>query len=218
MKTKSLVILALCSTTLLSAGPSNQSTYQYQQNQQDAHFKPTPRTIMDDEIAKNVHGILSGNWLSHGYPDVTFDVNNGTVNLRGVVDTRDEKNKVEQSVRKVEGVKNIRSDITVGLKPAQQPKHLAMNNSKNQSATLSKTATKDSAATDKDSLINSRIRERIVRWNPRGYETLVIATSNGAVTVTGVVDRVEDINKITNDAKNVDGVKSVTNQISIKRH
>lgn len=216
---KHFVLLALSSATMLSAAQygQQQSNYQYQQSQQDPNFKPTPRTIMDDEIAKNVHGVLAGNWMQKGYPNVSFDVNNGTVNLRGIVDTRDEKHKVEQAIKKIEGVKNVRSEITVGM-PTQNPRHLAMNQTTTpSSATTTTTSTKDSGATDKDNLINSRIREKIQRWNPRGYETIVIATSNGAVTITGSIERVEDITKISNDAKSIEGVKSVSNQISIHK-
>lgn len=221
MKTKILILAALSLTAMVSADQMNgRSTYQSRPSQQNSSFKQTPRTIMDDEIAKNVHGVIAGNWLSHGYPNVTFDVNNGTVNLRGVVDTQDEKNKVEQAVKKLEGVKAVRSEITVGIQPANKSKMLAINNNKQPAATTAysdETATtKDSAGTDKDHMINKKIRDKILRWNPKGYETLVFATQNGAVVVTGNIERVEDIQKISNDVKNTEGVKSVTNKVTIK--
>lgn len=231
MKTKTLIIASLCSAVFISTAQADQNsntnnnTYQYQKNQQDT-FKPTPRTIMDDEIAKNVHHVLAGNWLSHGYPDVSFDVNNGTVNLRGVVDTQEEKGKVEHAIRKIEGVKAVKSEITVGLPAAKNGKSpSAMNNHKhhnNNIAAANAPATKapvakDSAATDKDRIINSQIRDKISRWNPKGYETFVIATSNGAVVLTGNVERVEDIQKISSDIKTIDGVKSINNNLSVKK-
>lgn len=223
MKTKAFVLVALSSVTMLSAAPSQQSqnTYQYQKSDQDPATKQTPRTIMDDEIAKNVHSAIAPTWLSNGYANVTFDVNNGTVNLRGFVDTKEEKTKLEQSIKKIEGVKTVNSEVTVGL-----PKAVALNDTKAKNggaATITPTSStsaanpKDSAANDKDRLINSKIREKVSKWSPKGYETIVIATSNGVVTISGNVERVEDIQKISNDAKSVDGVKSITNQISVKK-
>lgn len=213
MKIQAFVLLALSSATALSAAPNEQKNFQYQHA---SSFKQTPRTIMDDEIAKNVHPIISGNWLSNGYPHVTFDVNNGTVNLRGIVDTKEEKEKIEHEVKKVEGVKAVNNQITIGM-PA---KSVALNetNTRNGAATATiDSAPKDSAANDKDRLINTQIREKISKWSPRGYETIVISTSNGAVTLRGSVEKVEDIQKISHDAKNVEGVKSVTNQIYVKK-
>jgi osmotically-inducible protein OsmY len=233
MKTKSLIIASLCSAVFISTAQADQnptnSTYQYQKNQQDS-FKPTPRTIMDDEIAKNVHHVLAGNWLSHGYPDVSFDVNNGAVNLRGVVDTQEEKNKVEQAVKKIDGVKSVKSEINVGLPASKNGKSpSAMNHHKHHNNIVATNApatnapaakapvAKDSAATDKDRIINSQIRDKISRWNPKGYETFVIATSNGAVIITGNIERVEDIQKISSDIKTIDGVKSINNNLSTKK-
>ena len=245
MKTKAFVFVALSSATLLSAAQNdehnkNASYSAPRQGYQDqTNFQQTPRTIMDDEIAKSVHTVLEGNWLTHGYPDVTFDVYNGTVNLRGVVDTKEEKAKIEHAVKSQEGVKGVHSEISVGLPTANHKKPVAINtrtassstttttvpSSSSSASTTNKPAsttvtpgTKDSAVTDKDRMINQKIRERLLKWNPKGYETLVIATSNGVVTISGNVDRVEDIQKISHDAKYTDGVKSVTNQISTTRH
>lgn len=218
MKTKGFIFAALSSAAMISADYWNQgyqgtSTSQYQQSQadQNATYKQTPRTIMDDEIAKHVHDILAGNWLTGGYPNVSFDVNNGTVNLRGVVDAQDEKNRIEQAAKNIEGVKAVRSEITVGIPPINQK--AKKNHSKKNGET---TFSKDSAETERDRAINTRLRERIGRWNPRGYETIVITTTNGAVVITGMIDRVDDIQRISNEAKNVEGVRSVRNQVTPK--
>jgi osmotically-inducible protein OsmY len=237
MKNTAFILAALSTVGTLSAGPGyqdqnlnqnsnqNQNTYYFQQDQQGSNFKQTSRTVVDDEIAHHVHKILSGNWMTHGYPDVTFDVNNGTVNLRGVVNTREEKMKVEQEVKKIDGVIKINSDISVGLKPAQANKPLAMNTSStstlNSSSTTATPATaassRDTAATDKDRLINTKIREKLNKLAPKGYETIVLSTSNGIVIISGNLEKVEDIQKVSHEVKHVDGVKSVTNQISIRK-
>lgn len=226
MKTKIFVLAAISSVAMLSADQWNQtqwnqgtSSNQSQQNKRNT-FQQTPRTIMDDEIAQKIHPIMVGNWMTSGYPHVTFDVNNGTVNLRGIVDTREDKNKIEQAIKKIEGVKGVKNEITVGMPTgSQKSKMLGMNNNnthnhRHANGAAASTMTQDSAGTDQDRTINSRLRERLSRLNSKGYETLVISTSNGAVVITGNIDRVEDIQRISNEARNVQGVKSVTNQVT----
>lgn len=235
MKTKLFILAALSSAAMLSADQWNQWSQDISANTQGQKTtsQHNPKAIMDDEIAKNVHDVLGGNWLTRGYPNVSFDVKNGTVNLRGVVDNLEERNKIEQSIKKIEGVKAVRSEITVGLQPSQQtkPRMLSMNNKNNNKISMNTannfssdnantsaaTFAKDSAATDQDRIINTKIRERISQWNPRGFETLVITTRNGAVVITGKIDRIEDIQRITNEARNVEGVKSVANQTTSKK-
>lgn len=226
---KKLLILtatALSAGAMLSAVSADQSTntYQNQQQQQqqqykaDPNFKATPHTIMDDEIAKHVHGILASSWISSGYPNVTFDVKNGVVTFRGVVDKQEDKVKIEQAAKKIEGVNGVKNEISVGLPKSP----VAMNNTKKNGSTATVNATdsssKDSAVTDKDRAINAKIREKLSHLNPKGYETIVIATSNGVVTISGNLERVEDMQRVSNEAKRVDGVKSVTNNVTARSH
>lgn len=226
---KKLLILtatALSAGAMLSAAQSNQSSnnYQNQQSQQqqsqykpDPNFKATPHAIMDDEIAKNVHSILASTWISNGYPNVTFDVKNGAVTFRGVVDAKEDKAKIEHSAKKIEGVVSVRNEISVGLPKSK----VALNtNTKKNGATAVATsaASKDSAATESDRALNTKIRERLDKIAPLGYETIVIATSNGVVTVTGNLERVQDMQKLSTEIRHVDGVKSVTNKVTAKSH
>jgi len=217
---------ALSAGAMLSAAQADQSINNYQtqtQQQQeqykpDPNFKPTPHAIMDDEIAKNVHGILASSWISSGYPHVTFDVKNGTVTFRGVVDTREDKEKIEQAAKKLEGVIRVRNEISVGLPKSQTAMNNTKKNGTGSTATATSAASKDSASTDKDRIINMKLRERFEKMAPWGYETIVIATSNGVVTITGNLERVEDMQKISTEARHIEGVKSVTNKVTAKSH
>jgi osmotically-inducible protein OsmY len=219
MKTQALVFIALSSASMLSAAQTNQNNYQYQQDQQDSNFQQTPRTVMDDEIARDIHGVLNPSWISSGYPDVSFDVKNGIVNLRGVVDSNKEKIKIEQSIKSIDGVKRVNNTISIGLNPPASKSLTAANNSnaKNSAASSNSPGSKDTGTNENDRQINKKIREKINKWSPKGYETIVIASSNGVVTVTGNVERVQDIQKISNDVKSIEGVKGINNQVSIKK-
>ena len=146
-------------------------------------------------------------------------MNNGTVNLRGVVDDQKDKEKIEHSVKNIEGVKAVNNDITVGMNQPSSKSFTALNttNNKNSTATATSTTSKDTGTTEKDRQMNTQIRNKLTKWSPKGYETIVIATSNGVVTVTGNIDKVQDIQKISNDIRSVEGVKGINNKISVKK-
>lgn len=166
------------------------------------------RPLTDQEIAKDIHDALSSGWFTKGYQNVVFDINNGTVTLRGSVDTNEDKMKVEKTVRDVEGVRQVSNQIIV----------LKDKTALNEPSTMNaKTHPQDFAATESDKQINNRIRDQLKGgWFSKGYETLVIRTTNGMVIITGSVDKFDDIEKINSEVKKINGVRSVNNQLSVK--
>lgn len=194
---------------------SNNSSYV----NDDKNAPKAVKAVSDEEIAKEVHEAVSSNWLSSGYPDVTFDVNNGTVNLRGFVKTAEEKTKLESAIKKIDGVKQVNNEISVGeAKTANNGKknaYFATSETKIQKT--EKTYPQDTAATDADRQINSKLRSKLSGWFTTGYETIVLNTSNGVVTITGFVEKTDDIQKINKDAKNIEGVKTVNNNVNVKK-
>lgn len=185
----------------------------------------TVKTITDEEISQKVHEALSSNWISSGYPDVTFDVNNGTVNLRGYVKTQDEKGKLENVIKKIDGVKQVNSEISVdSIKSSNNTENYNTNNNytKTNNGTgnntyVDKNFPQDRASTDSDRQINSKIRNRLNGWFTKGFETIAISTADGVVTITGFVEKNDDLEKINKEAKAVDGVKTVNNKVTIKK-
>ena len=71
------------------------------------------KAVSDLDIRKKIHDALSPGWFSKGFEEVTFEVNNGNIDLGGYVDTIDDKHKVEEKVKKIDGVKNINNQIQV---------------------------------------------------------------------------------------------------------
>lgn len=63
----------------------------------------------DQEISRQIRGKLN-EW---NYGQVTFDVNNGYVSMRGAVETQDDKNKIDRAVRNIDGVTELDSKIRV---------------------------------------------------------------------------------------------------------
>ena len=208
--------------------------YQYQQPQggmyqaQGGAYQNAQKRAFasDDQIAKKVHNILGSGWFTKGYQNVTFDVTNGVVSLRGSVETSDDKKKIENNVKKIPGVKQVNNEITVTAEKAAlsyyQPPMMSdgMDSDDPEDTTKAATATKyskDFAATDSDKQINEKIRDKLSGgWFNKGYDNLVIRTTNGIVTVSGTVNKFDDIQKVSDEIKKVDGVKSVNNQLTVR--
>lgn len=75
----------------------------------------------------------------------------------------------------------------------------------------------DTAATEADRQLNAKIREKISDgWFVRSYEIVTLRSNNGVVTLVGFVDSNDDIKKINDKLKEVDGIRSVNNQINVK--
>lgn len=71
------------------------------------------KVTTDQDIAKNVQDTLGGDWFSKGFKTIGFDVRDGTVTLRGSVDSQDNKTKVENSIKKLNGVKKVNNLLIV---------------------------------------------------------------------------------------------------------
>lgn len=192
----------------------NQSYDRDQQRNYDNNYGSqkdgNQRTTSDQEINRRIQDTLSSGWFSKGFQNVSFDVNNGNVNLRGSVDTLENKNKVEDSVRKIDGVRQVNNQITIVKENPDTYSDSQLQNSE-------KKYPQDFASNSQDRQLNAKIRDKLSNgWFSKGYETLVIRTTNGVVIISGTVDKSEDIQKISDQIKDIDGVRSVNNQLTVK--
>lgn len=168
--------------------------------------------VTDQDIRNQINDTLSSGWFSKGFDGVKFEVNNGNVLLRGTVDTIDNKNKIEQSVRKIDGVRQVNNQI-VTTKGMVSNSTYSEPNLQNSEAKFPQ----DKAATDQDRVINAKIREKLNGgWLSKGFDALVIRTANGIVVITGSVDTPADVQKVNEHVRSVEGVKSVNNQVNVK--
>lgn len=231
----------------------NRSGNQYNSNQnnQDGYYNPSNtntsnsnRNVTDEDLRKKVDNAIAPSWLSSGYPNVNYNVNNGTVDLRGTVKSQDDKAKLEADIKKIDGVRQVNNQIMVNADRSNDSNMRDDSNMRNDSRYDSRNDSnmrndsrndsnmmrndsemrkaqanypQDNAASDTDRSINARIRDRLSGWFTNGYETITLNTSNGVVTIIGFVKSNDDIEKINKEAKNVDGVKSVNNNASIQR-
>lgn len=189
--------------------------YQERQHVSQDSYNKTNTMVSDEDIRNDIQKKLDGGWFSKGYKGVTFDVRNGNVTLRGNVETQEDKNKIEDTVRDIKGVMNVRNEIMVTGKMTTD------NDSNNSWYTISdNTSTKpmmssqDSAATDSDRMINDKIRNKLRGgWFSKAYDNVTVRTVNGNVTVEGTVEKRDDIQKVTDEIRKVDGVKNVNNRL-----
>jgi len=76
----------------------------------------------------------------------------------------------------------------------------------------------DSAASFQDRQLNAKIRDKLSGglFSKDYDKKIVLKTANGMVLITGTVDKDDDIQKVTDKVKDIEGVKSVDNQLSVK--
>lgn len=191
--------------------PQNQMHYQnqmYQNQQQNAPLTPEQQAIQDKEIQKKISSALTS-WFSKEYQNISFDVNQGFVTLKGTVNTPNERNKAEEKIRTIAGIRQINNQITV-LEDPNKANASSMNKAQNNKYPS------DFAATEGDKELNSKIRNKLTGWFSNDYEAVVLRTNNGFVILAGTVNSPNDIKKVNDKVSSVSGVRSVYNQLSVK--
>lgn len=71
------------------------------------------RQPSDTQIAKEVRDALAPGMFTKGYDRVSSDVSNGTVVLTGTVQSQSDREKLEKSIRKIDGVRDVRNNVRV---------------------------------------------------------------------------------------------------------
>jgi hyperosmotically inducible periplasmic protein len=121
----------------------------------------------------------------------------GVVTLSGVVPTEREKSKAEQVARGTEGVTQVVNNITI--------------NPETIGATNVKEKTEEAVS---DATILSKIKGKLVLEGVTGTDVDVV---NGEVTIKGQVSDEKQINQASEIARSTNGVKSVNNQLIVKK-
>ena len=170
------------------------------------------RPLSDMEVKKKIEEKLGSTWFSKGFQNVTFDINHGNVSLRGSVDSLENKNKVEDSIKKIDGVRSVHSEITVTKENSKDSDAYSESDLRD----LEMRYPQDAASSPHDRQLNARIRDKLSSWFSKGNEALIIRSANGVVIIAGPVDKVEDIQKTIERVKEVEGVKSVKSQLTVK--
>ena len=68
---------------------------------------------LDTELSKRIHDRLSDEWSSRAYRYLGVKVNNGVVSLNGLVQTENDRKRVEERIKNIPGVRSLNSHIKV---------------------------------------------------------------------------------------------------------
>jgi hyperosmotically inducible protein len=121
---------------------------------------------------------------------INVDTSNGVVTLSGAVPTTAEKSEAERIARNTQGVTQVVNNITVERGEGAN------------------------GGTFSDTAILTSIKSQLVT---NGIIGTNVDVKDGAVTITGEVDNAQEKSKAEEIARQVSGVKSVKNQLTIKK-
>jgi osmotically-inducible protein OsmY len=87
----------------------------------DANSKPEQKQFpqdtylvsADNQLNKKIRDNVSKGWLWNSYKEVRLNTSNGVVTLEGTVDSLKDQDKLINEIQKVEGVKAVKSALTV---------------------------------------------------------------------------------------------------------
>lgn len=122
---------------------------------------------------------------------VSVDTKNGVVHLRGKVDSDDAKAAAAEVAKGIEGAKTVKNDLQV----------------------VSPMARKAVDTNDKDiaKAVESRISKDVQ------LKKVDVRTDGGVVTLTGEVPSITAAAKASEMARNVSGVKSIKNELTVRQ-
>lgn len=127
------------------------------------------------------------------HEDVKVEVTGEDVVLRGHVLTQDEKIKLEDRIRQVPGVKDVRNEVTVGKSTMD--------------------VIEDSV---EDSAITTKVKGMILITKELESLDIHVKTTQGVVTLSGKVENADEIKLAEKVARGVKGVKDVVNKLAVK--
>lgn len=119
---------------------------------------------------------------------VTVKAEDGVVTLTGTVEDKDDKSLAADTVENLPGVTGVKNEIVVDAPPAERS----------------------------DAWIALKVRSRLLVKRNVSAASTKVAVSEGVVTLTGTADNLAQKELTTVYAREIDGVKSVENQIEIK--
>ena len=77
--------------------------------------------VSDQELTTQIRHTLESSGLTRGLKNVTVEVRYGVVNLGGSVGSTHDKNLVEEMVKKIAGVKQVKNSIVVNADKQTSP-------------------------------------------------------------------------------------------------
>jgi hyperosmotically inducible periplasmic protein len=168
---------------------------------------PTEKAVAvaDDALSKNVSSALSADRALADSSIKVASVDKGVVLLSGTAKTLSDHHRAIEDARRVDGVRRVASEI-------QSPDQLA-------DAEIRRGQKYDPALSERsaasDMWITSDVKMRLLSNSKTPAFDINVDSDNGAVTLFGVVDSQAAKEAATTEARKVDGVKSVANELQV---
>jgi hyperosmotically inducible periplasmic protein len=235
-KKLSVVFLGAAVGVMTATAASAQSATQEAKDKTTAAAHKTAEVMTDAEITSAVKTKLLADKTVGGLK-IDVDTSNGVVTLTGDVKTSAEKTQAVHLARETKGVKKVVSKLTletaatsghkdVGDKTkdaAEATKDGAVKAGKatEQGAEKAGKATKDAAVKTKDvvadATVTSEVKTKLLADTKVGGLKIDVDTKDNVVTLTGIVNSVEEKNEALRLARTTTGVKSVVDKLTVKQ-
>lgn len=172
----------------------------------------------DTRLAEEIRDQLGTGWFSRGFDTVTFNVNDGAVVLQGTVPTAEDKANLENSIKGIDGVRSLKSSLTVQGQPAEDLKAQSKLLDPSEVQKIVQQFPQDKFATPEDRLLNAKIRYATsVGFFFNSFKNVRLNTRNGAVIVEGSVDSAKDQQKLIDAIREIHGVQGVTSSLNFAK-
>ncbi|MGH8131238.1 MAG: BON domain-containing protein [Steroidobacteraceae bacterium] len=153
-----------------------------------------PGEQVDDAVVlTNVKSALVANPVTEA-GEINVDVNRGVVSLNGFVDSQQEKSKAAQVAQNVDGVKEVRNNLSV------------------------KEGSSTAGEVIDDSILTAKVKAALIQSPDTKAHQINVETRAGVVQLSGFVDSAAAKAAASTVAKSVTGVKDVKNELSVKSY
>lgn len=172
----------------------------YIQRNRDNSQMSTNQTQADFNISNSVSTVVHSAWLSKGDQQLSFSVSNGMVVLKGTLNNEADKQRVEDSVRRIPGVKTIDNQITIASGDT------AMTDDDDQQVQLSPA---DQEVYNK---VKDALKPGIIS---KGYPKVSYSVKDGLVVLSGAVNTADEKVKVQDAVKKIKGVREVQSTVQV---
>ena len=187
--TTATILTALLAAAPLTAGA--QSKMDETKDKAKAMTQDAKTAVSDSWITSKTKIALFADERVKGREVSVDTMKGGVVHLRGKVDSPDAKAAAEEITKGIEGVQSVKNDLQVVAPAARK------------------------MVDAKDSDIDKAVKARLA--NDAQVKKVDVRTDAGVVTLTGEVPSIVASAKASEMARNVAGVKSVKNELTVRQ-
>ena len=229
-KKLSVVFLGLAVSVMTAGAASAQSATQEAKDKTKAAAQKTAQVFTDAEITTAVKTKLLADKTVGGLK-IDVDTTDGVVTLTGPVHSGVERSHALKLARETSGVKSVKNKLVLEkAKPESTAGTTGKEIKEKSEKAADKTGdaakkvgqeTKDAAVKTKDVVadasITSAVKTKLLADTKVGGLKIDVDTKDNIVTLTGVVNSVEEKNEALRLARTTSGVKSVVDKLTVKQ-